>query len=48
MTKGGYSVKDAIESTFSNKYNIDDVRILAGDLMTYNNKYTEALKRLAA
>jgi hypothetical protein len=35
-------------SAFFDKYNKDDIRILAGDLLTYNNKYTEALKRLAA
>ena len=46
--KAGFSVKDAIKASFYNKYNEDDVRIIAGDLITYNNKYTEALKRLAA
>ena len=46
--KAGFSVKDSIKASFFNKYNADDVRIIAGDLITYNNKYTEALKRLAA
>jgi len=46
--QAGFSVKDSIKASFFNKYNADDVRIIAGDLITYNNKYTEALKRLAA
>ena len=48
LTGAGLSVKDAVLSAFFDKYNKDDIRILAGDLLTYNNKYTEALKRLAA
>ena len=48
LTSAGLSVKDAVLSAFFDKYNKDDIRILAGDLLTYNNKYTEALKRLAA
>ena len=47
-TNAGFSPKDSVTTTFFNKYNEDDIRILAGDLVTYNNKYTEALKRLAA
>lgn len=46
--KAGFSVKDSVKASFFNKYNEDDLRIIAGDLMTYNNKYTEALKRLAS
>ena len=48
LTKAGLSVKDAISSCFTEKFNEDDMSILAGDMTTYNNKFTEALKRLAA
>ena len=48
LTKAGLSVKDAISACFTEKFNEDDMSILAGDLVTYNNKFTEALKRLAA
>jgi len=48
LTKAGLSIKDAVLSAFFDKYNKDDLRILAGDMLTYNNKYTEALKMLAA
>ena len=48
LTKAGFSVKDAINAAFYNKYNEDDMTILAGDLVTYNNKFTEAFKRLSA
>ena len=48
LTKAGLSVKDAVSSCFTEKFNEDDMSILAGDMITYNNKYTEALKQLVA
>lgn len=41
------SVSDAVECDLYNKYNEDDMRILAGDLTTFNNKYTSAFIKIA-